>query len=89
MRTNCNLTSYTQGNIQKKLQGPYEEDFLLHKEGEVGDNEPSICAKTQARFAVTLSASLSSSVSTAGGVVQGGSLDTAFKEEMGLTWRKC
>jgi hypothetical protein len=78
-----------QGNIQKKLQGPFEEDFLLHKPGEMGDEEPSICAKAQARFAVTISVTLSSDVTTAGGQVRGDSLDTAFKEEMGLVWRKC
>lgn len=75
--------------MQKKLSGPYKEDFLLHKDGEISDTEASVCAKASARFQLTLSASLSATVTTAQGYVQADAADTGFKEILGLTWRKC
>lgn len=75
--------------MQKKIQGPFEDDFLLHRDGEVSDKETSVCSKENARFQLTISASLSAGSSTSSGVVQGGSLDNAFSEILNLAWRKC
>lgn len=76
--------------MQKKISGPFEDDFLLHKSGEVSDNEESLCStKASARFQITLSASLSAGSSTVNGVVQGDSLDSAFSQVLNLSWRKC
>jgi hypothetical protein len=83
------LIYHTQGNLQKKLVGPFKEDFLLHKDGEIGDTEKTPCSKASARLQVTLSASLSATGTTQDGFVQAGSLDTGFTELLGLTWRKC
>jgi hypothetical protein len=78
-----------QGNMQRRIQGPFEDDVLVHKDGEVSDKEMSVCSKASARFQLTLSASLSATSSTLSGVVQGGSLDTTFQEMLGLGWKKC
>lgn len=76
--------------MQKKLSGPFEDDFLIHKDGEVSDTEQSVCSKTNARFQLTISASLSQSgTSNTNGIVQGGAVDSAFSEILSLGWRKC
>ena len=75
--------------MQKKLQGPFKDDFLLHKDGEVSDNEPSVCSKASARFQLSISASLSASSSSLSGIVQGDAADAAFGEILNLGWRKC
>ncbi|KAF2021324.1 hypothetical protein BU24DRAFT_404342 [Aaosphaeria arxii CBS 175.79] len=85
-----NLDIKGKGNTQKKLTGPFKDDFLLHKDGEVGDGEQSICStKASAKFQLSLSVSLSSTVSTSNGHVKGDSADAAFGEVLNLGWRKC
>lgn len=79
----------TQGNIQKKVSGPFEQDYLLHKDGEIS-SEASVCQKASARLAITLSATLNTDLaSPPDSIIQGGSLDNSFKEQMALGWRKC
>ncbi|KAF2798007.1 hypothetical protein K505DRAFT_234237 [Melanomma pulvis-pyrius CBS 109.77] len=80
------------GNMQKQLSGPFENDVLLHKDGEVSDTVSSACSKTAARFQLTISASLSATVSSGSGVLKGtqdGALDRGFSEILNLGWRKC
>ncbi|KAF2257604.1 hypothetical protein CC78DRAFT_588280 [Lojkania enalia] len=79
------------GNIQKKIDGPFEDDFLLHKDGELSDNEQSICTKASARFQISISASLNfaGTSTSVTGYVKGDSADAVFGEIMNLGWRKC
>ncbi|KAF1993278.1 hypothetical protein P154DRAFT_527870 [Amniculicola lignicola CBS 123094] len=77
------------GNIQKKISGPFEDDFLLHKDGELADNEDSICSKVSAKFQLSLSASLDASSTTVSGLVKGDSVDAAFGQLLNLNWKKC
>ncbi|KAF2707946.1 hypothetical protein K504DRAFT_483201 [Pleomassaria siparia CBS 279.74] len=80
------------GNMQKKLSGPLERDFLIHKDGELSDSEASVCSKASARFQLTISASLSSTSSSIEGVLKGtqdGAVDRGFSEILNLAWRKC
>ncbi|KAI5377980.1 hypothetical protein J4E82_003362 [Alternaria postmessia] len=77
------------GNIQKKITGPFEDDFLLHKDGEVSDTEASVCQKKDARIRISLSATVDSGTSKKNGYVQGGSADAAFGEILNLSWKKC
>ncbi|CAO2649192.1 Nn.00g101410.m01.CDS01 [Neocucurbitaria sp. VM-36] len=77
------------GNIQKKVTGPFEDDFLLHKDGELSDNEASACQKKDERIQISLSATVSAGTSKANGYVQGGSADAGFGEILNLSWRKC
>ncbi|CAN9211810.1 unnamed protein product [Alternaria alternata] len=77
------------GNIQKKITGPFEDDFLLHKDGEVSDTEASVCQKKDARIQISLSATVDSGTSKKNGYVQGGSADAAFGEILNLSWKKC
>jgi hypothetical protein len=78
--------------MQKKLSGPYENDILIHKDGEVSDTEESVCSKAGAKFQLTISAGLSASSTSAVGVLKGaqdGALDRGFSEILNLGWRKC
>ncbi|KAF2729252.1 hypothetical protein EJ04DRAFT_589382 [Polyplosphaeria fusca] len=77
------------GNINKKLAGPYSDDFLLHKDGESSTGEQSACQKASAMFQISISASLSASSSTVAGFVKGDSVDSTFGEILNLGWRKC
>ncbi|KAF2465539.1 uncharacterized protein BDR25DRAFT_336951 [Lindgomyces ingoldianus] len=77
------------GNINKKLAGPFEDDFLLHKDGELSDNEASVCSKASARFQLSISASLSASGSSLSGLVQGDAANAQFGEVLNLGWKKC
>ncbi|CAE7201918.1 DUF4360 domain containing protein [Pyrenophora teres f. teres] len=77
------------GNIHKIVTGPYEEDFLLHKDGEISSTEATVCQKKDARIQITLSATVNSRSSKANGYVQGGSADTGFGEILNLSWKKC
>ncbi|ORY14689.1 hypothetical protein BCR34DRAFT_623245 [Clohesyomyces aquaticus] len=80
------------GNINKKLRGPLENDFLLHKDGEISDSEQSVCVtKANAKFQLSLSATLTAASSTLDGLVQGDAADTSqrFGEVLNLGWRKC
>ncbi|KAF2105647.1 hypothetical protein BDV96DRAFT_462704, partial [Lophiotrema nucula] len=86
-KTNTDLKG--KGNINKKLTGPFSDDFLLHKDGEVSDSEQSICQKASAKFQISISVSLSASSMTVNGVVKGDSTDTHFGQALNLAWRKC
>ncbi|KAF2742437.1 hypothetical protein M011DRAFT_490635 [Sporormia fimetaria CBS 119925] len=77
------------GNIQKKLSGPFEDDFLIHKDGEVSDTQQVDCAKESARFQITISASLEAADAMVNGFVKGDSVDAKFAEMLNLKWRKC
>ncbi|KAF1838664.1 hypothetical protein BDW02DRAFT_585711 [Decorospora gaudefroyi] len=77
------------GNIHKKIIGPFEEDFLLHKDGELSDTEASICQKKDARIQISLSATVDAGTSKGNGYVQGGSADAGFGEILNLSWKKC
>jgi hypothetical protein len=79
----------TQGNIHKIVDGPFSNDVLLHKDGELSDNEASVCQKKDAKLQISLSATVSSSTPTANGYVQGSSQDLAFSQILNLSWRKC
>ena len=86
------IADHFQGNMQRKISGPLESDFLIHKDGEISDSEQSVCSKAAARFQLTISASLSATSSGAAGVLKGtqdGALDRGFSEILGLNWRKC
>jgi len=83
------MTDVVQGNSQLKLSGPFENDFLVHKSGDLSDPEPTTCQKTSARFQITISASLDTTSTTATGVVRGDSVDAVFGELMNLSWKKC
>jgi hypothetical protein len=78
--------------MQKKISGPYENDILVHKDGEVSDTEASVCSKKAANFQLTISAGLIASSTTSVGVLKGtqdGALDRGFSEILNLGWRKC
>ncbi|KAJ4300935.1 hypothetical protein N0V90_003024 [Kalmusia sp. IMI 367209] len=77
------------GNVKKVLTGPYEEDFLLHKDGEISDSQQSICQKASAMFQLSLSATLSATSSALSGLVQGSAADAKFGQVLNLAWRKC
>ncbi|KAF2278090.1 uncharacterized protein EI97DRAFT_283504 [Westerdykella ornata] len=87
MKTGADLKG--KGNMQKKVEAPFEEDFLLHKDGETS-GEAAVCQKASARFAITLSATLNTDLaSPPDSIIQGGSLDNSFKEQMLLGWKNC
>ncbi|PSN65447.1 hypothetical protein BS50DRAFT_645663 [Corynespora cassiicola Philippines] len=77
------------GNAHKILKGPFEDDFLLHKDGETSDGEKSVCQKASAKLQISLSATLTPTTSSQSGLIQGSSADAAFGELMNLSWRKC
>ncbi|KAH4818759.1 hypothetical protein HBH61_035220 [Parastagonospora nodorum] len=77
------------GNIHKIVIGPFSNDFLLHKDGELSGNEASVCQKKDAKLAISLSATVTSNTATANGYVQGSSQDFAFSQILNLSWRKC
>ncbi|KAL1793186.1 hypothetical protein ACET3X_008168 [Alternaria dauci] len=77
------------GNIQKKITGPFEDDFLLHKDGEISDTETSVCQKKDARIQISMSATVDSGLSKKNGYVQGSSADAGFGEILNLSWKKC
>ncbi|KNG49147.1 secreted protein [Stemphylium lycopersici] len=55
------------GNIHKIVKGPFEDDFLLHKDGEISDTEAAVCQKKDARIQISLSATVDSGTSKANG----------------------
>lgn len=75
--------------MKKVLNGPFEEDFLLHKEGEMSDSQQSVCSKVSALFQISLSATLSASSSSLSGLIQGSAADAKFGQVLNLSWRKC
>lgn len=75
--------------MQKNLIGLFNNDFLLHKDDELSDTEASVCQKSDARVQISLSATVDAGTLNANGFVQGSSVDTAFKEILNLSWRKC
>ena len=75
--------------MKKVVSGPYEEDFLLHKDGELSDSDQSVCSKASAMFQLSISVSLSTTSSTVTGIVRGDATDVGFGEVLNLTWRKC
>ncbi|KAI4642193.1 hypothetical protein J4E93_007337 [Alternaria ventricosa] len=77
------------GNIHKIVTGPFEEDFLLHKDGEISDTEASVCQKKDARIQISLSATVDSGTSNKNGYVQGSSVDAGFGQILNLSWKKC
>ncbi|KAH7069428.1 hypothetical protein FB567DRAFT_224114 [Paraphoma chrysanthemicola] len=77
------------GNVQKIVQGPFNNDVLLHKNGELSDNEPSVCQKKDAKLQISLSATVSSGTSQKNGYVQGSAQDIGFGETLNLSWKKC
>ncbi|KAH7072704.1 hypothetical protein BKA63DRAFT_534425 [Paraphoma chrysanthemicola] len=77
------------GNVQKIVQGPFNNDVLLHKNGELSDNEPPVCQKKDAKLQISLSATVSSGTSQKNGYVQGSAQDIGFGEILNLSWNKC
>jgi hypothetical protein len=78
-----------QGNIQKIVNGPFEDDVLLHKDGELSDNEAPVCQKQDAKIQISLSATVSAGTSQKNGYVQGSSQDFGFGKILNLSWKKC
>ncbi|KAF2871044.1 hypothetical protein BDV95DRAFT_53107 [Massariosphaeria phaeospora] len=77
------------GNTQMKLTGPFRDDFVLHKDDEVPESEQSVCSKVDAKFQLSLSATLNTSNATAAGEVSGDATSSGFKQILNLGWRKC
>ncbi|KAF2683224.1 hypothetical protein K458DRAFT_452614 [Lentithecium fluviatile CBS 122367] len=77
------------GNVKKVLTGPFEDDFLLHKDGELSDSDQSVCSKASAMFQLSLSVTLTPSSSSQSGIVAGDSADVGVGELLNLSWRKC
>ncbi|EOA80685.1 uncharacterized protein SETTUDRAFT_35612 [Exserohilum turcica Et28A] len=77
------------GNIQKIVQGPFEEDFLLHKDGESSVSEGTICQRKDAKIQISLSATVDAGTSGKNGYVQGSSADAAFGQILNISWKKC
>jgi hypothetical protein len=78
--------------MQKKISGPFENDILVHKDGEVSDTEESVCSKKAVKFQLTISAGLIANSANVVGVLKGtqdGALDRGFSEILNLGWRKC
>lgn len=82
-------TDDSQGNVKKVLTGPFEDDYLLHKDDELSDSEQSVCSKVSAMFQLSLSATLSATSPTVTGKVDGDSADARFGEILNLSWRRC
>jgi hypothetical protein len=78
-----------QGNIHKIINGPFSNDFLLHKDGELSDSESSVCQKKDAKLQISLSATVSAGTANANGLVQGSSQDFGFSQILNLSWKKC
>lgn len=75
--------------MKKVINGPFSEDFLLHKDGETSDGQQSVCSKASAMFQLSLSVTLSATSTSLSGLVQGSSADAKFGEVLNLSWRKC
>lgn len=75
--------------MKKVISGPFTDDFLLHKDGELSDSEQSVCQKASAMFQLSLSATLSATSTSLSGLVEGSSADAKFGELLNLSWRKC
>jgi hypothetical protein len=78
-----------QGNIHKIVQGPFSNDVLLHKDGELSGSEASVCQKKDAKLQISLSATVSAGTANANGFVQGSSQDLGFAQVLNLSWKKC
>ena len=78
-----------QGNVKKVINGPYSEDFLLHKDDELSDSQQSVCSKASAMFQLSLSATLAATSASLSGLVQGSAADAKFGQVLNLSWRKC
>ncbi|KAI8935632.1 hypothetical protein NX059_007160 [Plenodomus lindquistii] len=77
------------GNVQKKVTGPFDDDYLLHEDDELSDTQASVCQKKDATIQLSMSATVDSGTTKKNGYVQGGSADAAFKEILNMSWRKC
>ncbi|KAH8726223.1 hypothetical protein GQ44DRAFT_739037 [Phaeosphaeriaceae sp. PMI808] len=77
------------GNIHKVVTGPFQDDFLLHKNGEISQSEASICQKKDAKIQISLSATVSAGTTNANGIVRGDSQNLRFGEILNLSWKKC
>ncbi|KAF1920196.1 hypothetical protein BDU57DRAFT_561054 [Ampelomyces quisqualis] len=77
------------GNVKKVVTGPFRNDVLLHKDGELSDYEASVCQKKDAKVSISLSATVKSNVATANALVQGSSQDLGFSQKLNLSWKKC
>lgn len=78
-----------QGNVHKTVDGPFSNDVLLQKDGELFDSEASVCQKRDAKLQVSLSVTVSSGITNANGYVQGSSQDLDFSQILNLSWRNC
>jgi hypothetical protein len=78
-----------QGNIHKIVQGPFSDDVLLHKDGELSGNEASVCQKKDAKLQISLSATVTAGTANANGYVQGSAQDFGFSQILNLSWKKC
>ncbi|KAF1950443.1 hypothetical protein CC80DRAFT_375685, partial [Byssothecium circinans] len=77
------------GNVKKVVTGPFTDNFLPHKDGELSDSKQSVRKKKSAMFQLSLSATVSADSTKLSGLVQGDAADAKFREVMGLSWRKC
>lgn len=77
-----------QGNIHKIVNGPFSDDVLLHKDGELSGNEATVCQKKDAKLSISLSATVSATGS-ANGYIQGSAQDFGFSQILNLSWKKC
>jgi hypothetical protein len=75
--------------VQRKIKGPFEADFLLHKEGEVEGVGEEVCRRKDARVRISLSATVDVGTSNNNGFIQGDSVDATFGQIVNLSWKKC
>ncbi|OAL06847.1 hypothetical protein IQ06DRAFT_311949 [Phaeosphaeriaceae sp. SRC1lsM3a] len=77
------------GNIHKIVNGPFSDDVLLHKDGELSGSEATVCQKKDAKLSISLSATVSANVANANGYIQGSAQDFGFSQILNLSWKKC
>ncbi|KAF2826774.1 hypothetical protein CC86DRAFT_291645 [Ophiobolus disseminans] len=77
------------GTTKRTVNGPFSDDFLLHRDGELSDTEASVCSKNNAKVTINLIVTVKSGGSKATGLVRGDSLDGGFKQQLNFAWKKC
>ncbi|KAH7076318.1 hypothetical protein FB567DRAFT_583402 [Paraphoma chrysanthemicola] len=77
------------GTSQRTVNGPFDDDFLLHRDGDLSDTEASVCSKNNAKVTINLVVTVKSAGSKATGLVRGDSLDGAFGQVLNFAWKTC
>ncbi|KAF2031739.1 hypothetical protein EK21DRAFT_62486 [Setomelanomma holmii] len=76
-------------NGRKIIKGPFQDDVLLQKNGELSGSEATDCQKKDAMIQISLSATVSAGSFQNNGYVQGSSQDVGFGETLNLSSKKC